>query len=101
MTTIDDELRKCESFVFSVAFFTLGGITPLLQTLKELEEKKMTNDIIREIVTLLYTHKELVSSEGVHKGFQKGSINEHEKTETFRKSDVWFTIHGSICLMLL
>jgi abortive infection bacteriophage resistance protein len=29
--------------------------------------KKMTNDRIREIVTLLYTHKELVSSESVHK----------------------------------
>lgn len=28
--------------------------------------KKMTNDRIREFVTLLYTHKALVSSEGVH-----------------------------------
>ena len=28
--------------------------------------KKMTNDRIREIITLMYTHKELVSSEGVH-----------------------------------
>lgn len=30
-------------------------------------KKKMTNDRIREIITLLYTHKELVDSEGVHK----------------------------------
>ena len=46
MTTIEDELRKCESFVFSVAFITLGGITPLLQTLKELEEKGIPGKVL-------------------------------------------------------
>lgn len=46
MTTIEDELRKCESFVFSVAFITLGGITPLLQTLKELEEKGIHGKVL-------------------------------------------------------
>ena len=46
MTTIEDELRKCESFVFSVAFITLGGITPLLQTLKELEGKGVPGRIL-------------------------------------------------------
>ena len=46
MTTIEDELRKCESFVFSVAFITLGGITPLLQTLKELEEKCIPGKVL-------------------------------------------------------
>ncbi|MBQ1327993.1 MAG: DEAD/DEAH box helicase [Eubacterium sp.] len=46
MTTIEDELRKCESFVFSVAFITLGGITPLLQTLKELEEKGIPGRVL-------------------------------------------------------
>ena len=40
------ELRKCESFVFSVAFITLGGITPLLQTLKELEEKGIPGKVL-------------------------------------------------------
>jgi superfamily II DNA or RNA helicase len=46
MTTIEDELRKCESFVFSVAFITLGGITPLLQTLQELEKKGVPGRIL-------------------------------------------------------
>ena len=46
MTTIEDELQKCESFVFSVAFITLGGITPLLQTLKELEEKGIPGKVL-------------------------------------------------------
>ena len=46
MTTIEDELRKCESFVFSVAFITLGGITPFLQTLKELEEKRIPGKVL-------------------------------------------------------
>ena len=32
LTSIEDELRRCDSFTFSVAFITLGGITPMLQT---------------------------------------------------------------------
>ncbi|MBO4864868.1 MAG: DEAD/DEAH box helicase [Eubacterium sp.] len=46
MTTIEDELRKCESFVFSVAFITLGGITPLLQTLQELEKRGVPGKVL-------------------------------------------------------
>ena len=46
ITTIEGELSKCESFVFSVAFITLGGITPLLQIFKELEEKGIPGKIL-------------------------------------------------------
>ena len=46
ITTIEEELRKCDSFVFSVAFITLGGITPLLQTLQELETKGIPGKIL-------------------------------------------------------
>ena len=35
--SIEDELLRCDSFAISVAFITRGGITPLLQTLQELE----------------------------------------------------------------
>ena len=37
ISSIEDELLRCDEFKISVAFITLGGITPLLQTLKELE----------------------------------------------------------------
>ena len=36
MKEIEDELLMCDQFQISVAFITLGGIEPLLQTLKEL-----------------------------------------------------------------
>ncbi len=40
MASIEDELLACDHFQISVAFITMGGITPLLQTLSELEKKK-------------------------------------------------------------
>ena len=46
LTSIEDELRRCDSFTFSVAFITLGGITPMLQTLQELEKKGIPGQIL-------------------------------------------------------
>ena len=46
LTSIEDELRRCDSFIFSVAFITLGGITPMLQTLQELEKKGIPGRIL-------------------------------------------------------
>lgn len=36
LSSIEDELLKCDQFYISVAFITMSGLTPLLQTLKEL-----------------------------------------------------------------
>ena len=36
-SAIEEELVRCDCFAISVAFITRGGITPLLQTLKELQ----------------------------------------------------------------
>ena len=38
-SSIEEELLRCDSFAISVAFITRGGITPLLQTLKELQNR--------------------------------------------------------------
>ena len=38
-STIEDELLHCDHFAISVAFITRGGVTPLLQTLQELERR--------------------------------------------------------------
>ena len=46
LTTIEQELACCDEFCISVAFITLGGITPLLQTLKELEQRNIPGKIL-------------------------------------------------------
>ncbi len=46
LVSIENELRKCDEFSISVAFITKSGITPLLQILKELEEKNIPGKIL-------------------------------------------------------
>ena len=46
LSSIEDELLKCDQFQISVAFITLGGITPLLQTLRELEDGGIKGEIL-------------------------------------------------------
>lgn len=45
-STVEDELLKCDKFAISVAFITRGGITPLLQTLKELEKRGVPGRVL-------------------------------------------------------
>lgn len=40
LASIEEELARCDEFLISVAFITMSGITPMLQTLKELEKKE-------------------------------------------------------------
>ena len=46
ISSIEDELLRCDSFAISVAFITRGGITPLLQTLQELERRGVPGRIL-------------------------------------------------------
>lgn len=46
LTTIEKELRGCDDLFISVAFITMGGIAPLLGTLKDLEKKKIKGRIL-------------------------------------------------------
>lgn len=46
LSFIEDELLLCDKFQISVAFITMSGITPLLQTLKELEKKGIKGEIL-------------------------------------------------------
>ena len=39
LSVIDDELSNCNEFAISVAFVTMGGITPLLQTITKSEPR--------------------------------------------------------------
>ena len=46
ISSIEDELLSCNEFYISVAFITQGGITPLLQTLRELEQRGIPGKIL-------------------------------------------------------
>lgn len=46
LSSIEDEIMACDGFQISVAFITMSGITPLLQTLKELEKKNIRGEIL-------------------------------------------------------
>ena len=46
ISSVEDELLRCDQFQISVAFITMGGVTPLLQTLKELEKKGVQGQIL-------------------------------------------------------
>lgn len=46
LSSIEEELARCDEFLISVAFITRGGITPLLQTLKELERRNVRGRIL-------------------------------------------------------
>ncbi|HIV22596.1 MAG TPA: DEAD/DEAH box helicase family protein, partial [Candidatus Merdiplasma excrementigallinarum] len=46
LSSIEDELLSCGEFFICVAFITMGGVTPLLQTLKELERRGIPGKIL-------------------------------------------------------
>ena len=46
LSSIEDELHSCDSFKISVAFITMSGIAPLLQTLYELEQAGIPGEIL-------------------------------------------------------
>ena len=46
LSSIEEELLRCDHFQISVAFITMSGLTPLLQTLKELEQKGIPGEIL-------------------------------------------------------
>ena len=46
LSSIEDELLSCGEFFISVAFINMNGVTPLLQTLKELEKRGVPGKIL-------------------------------------------------------
>ena len=46
LSEITSELTKCNHFMFSIAFITMSGITPLLETLRLIEAKGITGRIL-------------------------------------------------------
>ncbi len=101
LSSIEDELLSCDEFRISVAFITLGGITPLLQTLKELEKKNVPGRIL---TTNYLNFSEPKALEKLHslsnitlKIYDAESAGEgfHTKGYIFKKEEVYRIIIGS------
>lgn len=99
LSTIKNELNKCDEFIFSVAFITMTGITPLLGLLEELRDRGVKGKILTTNY-LNFTEPKALKKlnefpnievrmyNGDHTGF-------HTKGYIFRKDDVYKLIVGS------
>lgn len=100
-SSIENELLSCEEFSISVAFITMGGITPLLQTLRELECRGIPGRILTTDYLMFSDPKALrifanfknielkmFVTENAKEGF-------HTKGYIFKKKEIYRMIVGS------
>ena len=101
ISSIEDELLACEEFAISVAFITLGGITPLLQTFRELEQrgipgKILTTDYLTfsdpKALRILANFKNIELKMFVTENAKEGF---HTKGYIFKKEEMYRIIVGS------
>lgn len=101
LSTLEDELLVCDEFYISVAFITMSGITPLLQTLKQLEEKHIPGKILttdylhfsepralEKLSQLSNIELKMYITDGEQEGF-------HTKGYIFRKEEIYRILVGS------
>lgn len=101
LSVIEDELLKCDKFQISVAFITLGGVTPLLQTLKELEKKGIPGEILtsdyldfseplalKKLHSLSNVKIKMYDTKAANNGF-------HTKGYIFKEKEIYRIIIGS------
>ena len=101
LSSIEDELLACDYFQISVAFITSSGITPLLQTLKELEHKGVPGEILttnyltfsepralEKLNELKNITLRMYDVEAAEEGF-------HTKGYIFKKNEIYRIIIGS------
>ena len=101
ISSLEDELLKCDKFDISVAFITDGGIEPLLQTLKILEMRGIEGRILttdylefsdpkalRKLASFRNIELKMFMSEEAGEGF-------HTKGYMFKNNDIYKIIIGS------
>lgn len=101
LSSIEDELLSCQEFSISVAFITMGGIVPLLQTLKELEKRNIPGRILttdylnfnepralKKLAELKNITLKMYSVSEAQEGF-------HTKGYIFRNEEIYRIIVGS------
>ena len=101
ISSIEDELLSCEAFSISVAFITMGGITPLLQTLRELEQRGIPGKILTTDYLTFSDPKALRVLENFNNIELKMFVTEntkegfHTKGYIFQKEEIYRIIVGS------
>lgn len=101
LSSIEDELLLCDQFQISVAFITMSGITPLLQTLKELEKRGIPGEILTTNYLDFSEPKALEKLNGLTnitlKMYDVNAADEgfHTKGYIFKKEEVYRIIIGS------
>lgn len=101
ISSIEDELLACDQFQISVAFITMSGITPLLQTLKELEKKHIPGRILTTNYLNFSEPKALEKLNGLSnitlKMYDADESNGgfHTKGYIFKKEEIYRIIIGS------
>ena len=101
LSSIEDELFACDQFQISVAFITMGGIAPLLQTLKQLEQKGIKGEILTTNYLNFSEPKALEKlnsySNITLKMYDVDAAGEgfHTKGYIFRKEEIYRIIIGS------
>ena len=101
LVSIEEELQRCEEFCISVAFITKSGITPLLQTLKDLEQKNIPGKILTTNYLMFSEPEALEKLAGLKNielkmfvtGAETGGF--HTKGYIFREEEIYRIIIGS------
>ena len=97
ISLIRRELESCDEFIISVAFITLGGVTMILEQLKDLEQR----DVKGKILTgdyLTFTQPKALKKLLEFKNIELKILSDekfHAKGYFFRKGDIWTMIVGS------
>ncbi len=101
LSSVEDELLLCDQFQISVAFITMSGITPLLQTLKELEKKGVPGRILTTNYLNFSEPKALEKLNSLHNislkmyDVEAGRDGFHTKGYIFKKEEIYRIIIGS------
>lgn len=101
LSSIEHELSNCEEFCISVAFITEGGIKPLLQLFKDLEEKGIPGKILTTDYLTFSEPRALeqlanlsnIEIRMYHESPEDGGF--HTKGYIFRKEEIYRIIIGS------
>ena len=101
LASIEQELASCDQFKISVAFITKSGVTPLLQILKELEEKEIQGEILTTDY-LLFSEPEALEKLASLKNIKLRMFRTnddtggfHTKGYIFRQEEIYRIIIGS------
>ena len=98
LTNIIQELNRCDEFLFSVAFITNSGISTIIETLKNLEKKKVKGKIITSEY-LCFTEpialKRLSMFKNIELRISPNIEKFHSKCYIFKRKDAGTVILGS------